>query len=293
MSRGPVLTRRRMLRVLAGGGVAVTAAGGAGAIQAQGLEVTRHTRSLPGLRSPLRVAFLTDLHYGLYVGGGQVRRWVDATLDARPDVILLGGDLLDLRVHATPQPLLRELARLSAPLGVYSVWGNHDYGSFGQYASRYYGPVRPDWPGRQAQVQRDLAAAGVTTLRNQGVPLRDDVHLGGVDDLWNGTPDVQAALAGAGQRATILLSHNPDVLAGLPVPAGLVLSGHTHGGQVRLPVVGALMVPSAFGQRYAMGWVQGAYATPAYVSRGLGTSGLPLRNLCPPEVAVLTLNPAD
>ncbi|WP_295818653.1 metallophosphoesterase [uncultured Deinococcus sp.] len=293
MSRGPVLTRRHVLRVLSGGGAALAVMGGAGAVQAQGLEITRHTRALPGLRSPLRVAFLTDLHYGLYVGAGQVRRWIDATHDTRPDVILLGGDLLDLRVQDTPSPLLRELARLGAPLGVYSVWGNHDYGSIGQYASRYYGPVRADWPARQAQVARDLQAVGVTVLRNRGVALRDDVHVGGVDDLWNGVPDVRAALAGAGERATILVSHNPDVLPALPVGAGLVLSGHTHGGQIRVPLLGAPMVPSAFGQRYAMGWVQGAHATPAYVSRGLGTSGVPLRNLCSPEVAVLTLHPRD
>ncbi|MDL2344246.1 metallophosphoesterase, partial [Deinococcus sp. MIMF12] len=101
-----------------------------------------------------------------------------------------------------------------------------------------------------------------------------------------------AALAGAGEgQASVLLSHNPDLLPDLPRRVGLVLSGHTHGGQIRLPVVGAPVVPSRYGQRYAMGWVQGAHGTPGYVSRGLGVSGVPLRNLCPPEVTLLSLRP--
>ena len=75
------------------------------------------------------------------------------------------------------------------------------------------------------------------------------------------------------------------------MPAGiqLVLCGHTHGGQVRLPLIGAPIVPSKYGQRYAMGWVEGAHATPAYVSRGLGVSGVPMRNLCQPEITLLDL----
>ncbi|THF86212.1 metallophosphoesterase [Deinococcus sp. KSM4-11] len=291
MERVQSLTRRRLLRALAGGGAALMATGGAGVAQAHTLEVTAHTRPLRGLRSALRVAFLSDLHYGLYVGGGQIRRWVDAALAARPDLILLGGDYIDQRLRTSPRPLIRELARLKAPLGVYGVWGNHDYGSFGKFASPYYGPAQADWAARRAQLAQDLGAEGITILRDQGVAVRSDLYIGGVDDLWNGTPDARTALAGAGHLATILLSHNPDVLPDLPVAAGLVLSGHTHGGQVRLPLIGAPVVPSAFGQRYAMGWVQGAHGTPAYVSRGLGTSGIPFRNLCPPELTVLTLTP--
>ncbi|PNY81944.1 metallophosphoesterase [Deinococcus koreensis] len=286
------LTRRRFLRALTGGGLTLAAAGGLGVAQAQTLGLTSHTRPLPGLRAPVRVAFLSDLHFGLYVGPGQVRRWVEATMSARPDLILLGGDQLDRRADQGAADLLSELARLRAPLGVYGVWGNHDYGSFGRYASVYYGAARDDWSPRRSALEEEFRRSGVPILRNQGVTLRDDLHLGGVDDLWNGTPDVHRALAGAGERATILVSHNPDVLPDLPRPAGLVLSGHTHGGQVRLPLLGAPVVPSRYGQRYAMGWVEGAHATPAYVSRGLGTSGIPLRNLCPPEIVLLTLHPA-
>ncbi|MBB5377380.1 hypothetical protein HNQ07_002872 [Deinococcus metalli] len=291
-ARGPSVTRRQLLRVAGGGAVALAATGAVGVAQAHTLDVTTHTRPLPGLRSTVRVAFLSDLHYGLYVGAGQLSGWVDAALDTRPDLVLLGGDLLDQHLGGSPQPLLTELARLRAPLGVYGVWGNHDYGSFGKYGSAYYGPVRADWARRRADLARGLRTAGTVILLNEGVAVRTDLYVGGVDDLWNGTPDVRAALRGAQGRATILLSHNPDVLADLPTAAGVVLSGHTHGGQVRLPLIGAPVVPSAFGQRYAMGWVEGAHGTPAYVSRGLGTSGIPFRNLCAPEVTVLTFTPS-
>ncbi|WP_370657292.1 hypothetical protein [Deinococcus sp. KNUC1210] len=97
------------------------------------------------------------------------------------------------------------------------------------------------------------------------------------------------------------MSHNPDYLMALPSTSqwrsdGLVVSGHTHGGQVRLPLVGALKVPSQYGQRFAQGWVQGDPADDrpgarGFVSRGLGVSGLPFRNLCPPEVVLLELEP--
>ena len=286
------VTRRLFLRTLAGGGAAALVAGGAGAAQAYRFGVTRHARTLPGLRAPLRAAFLTDLHYGLFIGAGSVAAWVDATNDLRPDLVLLGGDQLDARMDDLPGPLLRELGRLRAPLGVLGVWGNHDYGSFGRYGGRQYGAPRADWAAKRAELTAAFAGAGVTILRDEGRAVRDDLWVGGTDDLWFGKPDVTAALAGAQERATLLVTHNPDLLPDLPRPAGLVLCGHTHGGQVRLPLIGAPVVPSAFGQRYAMGWVQGQHATPAYVSRGLGLSGLPVRNLCEPEITLLQLSAA-
>ena len=284
--------RRRVLRGLLGGGAAVALLGGAGAAQAYRFGVTRHTRALSGLRAPLTVAFLTDLHSGPYIGLGSVRAWVGATLALRPDLILLGGDQFDRRSEAASGDLLAELARLRAPLGTWAVWGNHDYGHFGHEERRPRDPRRPDWTARREQLEAAFVAAGVPVLRNAGRAVRGDLWVSGVDDYWNGRPDAAAALAGAGTRATLLVSHNPDLLPELPPGVGLALSGHTHGGQVRLPLVGAPLVPSRYGQRYAMGWVTGAHGTPGYVSRGLGLSGLPLRNLCEPEIALLRLVPA-
>ena len=291
-SHHPDPQRRALLRRLAGGGLLTALLGGTAVAQGYRFGVTHERRALAGLTRPVRLALLTDLHYGLYIGAGSVRRWVDATLAERPDLILLGGDLLDRSAAALlpGDPLLSELGRLQAPLGVYAVWGNHDYGSFGHYGSRRRGPARTDWAAQRGRLTGWLAARGITLLLNEGRALRGDLWLGGVDDLWRGRPDPAAALRGAGERATVLLSHNPDLLLELgQVLPGLVLSGHTHGGQVRLPLLGALQVPAD--PRFTMGWVQGPGGTPAYVSRGLGMSGLPVRNLCEPEITLLTLLP--
>lgn len=281
--------RRALLRGLVGGGLLL--GGGAAVTQGYRFGVVPQSFALPGLTRPVRVALLTDLHYGLYIGAGSVREWVDATLAQRPDLILLGGDLLDTGDPAAQEPLLNELGRLRAPLGVYGVWGNHDYGSFGRYGSRRRGPGRDDWQQERTRLSAALGDQGVTMLRDEGRALRDDLWLGGVDDLWYGQPDPERALRGAGTRATLLLSHNPDLLLTMAARPGLVLSGHTHGGQVRLPLLGALTVPAD--PRFTMGWVQGPQGVSGYVSRGLGMSGVPLRNLCPPEITLLTLTPGS
>lgn len=306
-------TRRQFLTRALGAGVGAAAAlGGLGAAQAYGFGVTRQVAALPRLRTPLCAAFLTDLHSGPLMRPRHVRAWVEAANAARPDVVLLGGDYTDRSNREGLAALLAELARLRAPLGVYGVWGNHDYGAFwGRGQSRPGAPVHrpvdpaapdssvpdPAVPDHSVQARMQAAAAfaraGVVILRNGGRAVRDDLYVGGTDDVLWGTPDARAALAGAGTRATVLLSHNPDLLPELPQPAGLVLCGHTHGGQVRLPGLGALpgLVPSRYGARYDMGWKTGAFGTPAYVSRGLGVTGLPVRHLCPPELALLTLVP--
>ncbi len=283
-----LLTRRRFLRAALGLGAGGLVLGGAGVAQAYRFGVTRETLALPGLRAPLTVAFLTDLHYGPFIGAGSVRAWVQAANAARPDLILIGGDFMDYFDDGPPTALLDELAALSAPLGVYGVWGNHDYASFGQYATSH-GPARANWRARREEMRAAFAQAGVTVLRDENRAVRDDLHLIGTDDHWRGEPNLDAAMRGTGDRATLLLTHNPDFLDTIRRPVGLGLCGHTHGGQVRLPLIGALTVPA--NRKFTMGWVQSLNGTPGYVSRGLGVTGLPARNLCDPELLLLTLTP--
>lgn len=252
--------------------------------------VVRHPVEMPGLTQPLRVAQLTDLHYGLYIEAEQVRNWVDLTLAERPDLIVITGDFLDADVLGGAAPLLEELSRLDAPLGVYGVWGNHDYGSFGQYARRFHSPQRADWKDRREHFAQALAHSGVTILNNAGVQLRPDLYLAGVDDWMRGEPDLEAALAHRAGGATLLMSHNPDQLPLVPESVGLTLSGHTHGGQVRLPLIGAVTTASQYGQRFAQGWVRGPAR--GFVSRGLGMTAVPARLNCPAEIAVFDLLPA-
>lgn len=232
---------------------------------------------LEGLRSPLRVAWLCDLHFGPFMRAGSVTAWVDSTLALEPDLVLLGGDIVDHLVGPDLNPLTDQLSRLAAPFGVWGVWGNHDVWRLGDELDTF---------GAR------LASLGITILVNRGCLVRDDLYLAGVDDLKEGQPDIAAALTERPPNVgTLLLSHNPDILPRVPASVGLTLCGHTHGGQVRLPFIGPVATSSRYGRRFASGWVE----APArgYVSRGLGVTQLPIRLACPPELTVLTLMPAS
>ena len=246
-------------------------------------QVTEQSRAIRGLRDRVRVAFLTDLHMGPYLDGEDLRRWVNSANDLRPDLMILGGDLVDHRFRGDLGVLVRGLASLSAPLGVHAVLGNHDHGRF-----RSLGPLL-----------EALDSAGVSLLVNDSVQVRDDLVLSGIDDLRVGRPDVTAALGSAaglgakgrqGDPAMLFLSHNPDVIPELPRAPDLLLAGHTHGGQVRLPLIGAVVTSSRYGRRYLDGWVEAQM--PAFVSRGLGVTGVPFRYDCPAELAHIVLEPA-
>ena len=260
--------------------VAVTAAAGSAGAQVAGtyhFDVVHERAVLSGLRAPLRVALLTDLHHGQFVRTASVRAWVDAALAEAPDLVLLGGDLVDHSPGADPdEDLVAELARLRAPLGVLAVAGNHDHGR--------YGGIEP--------FAVPLRGVGIDVLVNHGVSVRDDLYVAGLDDLRNGRPDLGAALRDRrAASATVLVSHNPDVLPDVPNDIGLTLAGHTHGGQVVLPGAGALYTSSRYGDRFLAGWVEGPAR--GYVSRGLGVTSIPVRINCPAELTILDLVPAS
>lgn len=253
--------------------MAATVLGG-GAVWADSYRftVSRHSRVVPGLRQPLRVAQLSDLHYGKFIGENTLAKWLDRVLDERLDLILITGDFFDGTANDIA-PLVEQLARLDASLGVYGVWGNHDY-DHGQ--------------AFQARFEQGLSAAGIRILTNEGVDLRDDIYLAGLDDMWNGKPDLEKTLAArSAARACILMTHIPDMLPRIPAEVDQVFSGHTHGGQIKLPFVGAVTTASAYGRRYTEGWVEER----AFVSRGLGMVMLPLRFMSRAEIAVHTLLP--
>lgn len=254
-----------------------TAAAGYGLFESGWVQVTRPTLPVPNLPAAFdgtTVAFLTDLHHGPFTSLDYVHAVVRTTLALRPDLILLGGDYC-LKEGKYIAPCFRSLAGLRAPLGVYGVMGNHDY-----------------WHG-ETETRAGFAYSGVRELTNRGVWLERGNHrvrLAGVDDLWMGKVDVGAALGGATERdACLLLSHNPDVAEKMRDPrVGLMLSGHTHGGQVVFPSGGAPFVPSHYGQKYLKGLVQAPH-TRVYVSRGLGTTSAPFRVGSRPELTLITL----
>ena len=266
------MTRRRFLT----GAVtlAVGLVAGRAVADTYTFETLRTTRRLPRLRTPLRVAFLADLHHGIYIRSDSVARWVDAANADAPDLILLGGDLVDRTPGGHIDDLMRELARLRAPLGVYATWGNHDHARFS--GTRGF--------------EETLRSAGVDMLRNRGLSVRDDLFVAGLDDYRTGRPDIPAALRERpADRACLLVSHNPDALPHVPVDVDLTLCGHTHGGQIRIPGIGAIVTSSRYGRRFVEGWVDGPAL--GYVSRGLGFSLIPLRVDCPAELTILDVTP--
>ena len=168
------------------------------------------------------------------------------------------------------------LTDLKTPMGRFAVLGNHDN--------------RVDPCGTRAV----LAEHGIRDLSNKGLWLERGgarLWLCGVEDHTTSREDYAAALGNIRTSdACIMLSHNPDSVEDIRDPrVGLVLSGHTHGGQVVLPFVGAPVVPSSYGQKYLSGFVQGP-VTRVYISRGVGTIAPPVRFRCPPEVTLITLS---
>ena len=235
--------------------------------------VSCHELKVRGLKSPLTLVQLSDLHLSPLLKPESVAAWVDASNAQAPDLILISGDILDYRARGLEDASLAELGRLSAPLGVWASWGNQDY-------------LRSE--AERRALHDKLTDLGVRVLVNEAVPLRDDLTLAGLDDLLQGDPEL-SFLKEPRDSATLLLGHSPDVLPLLPETLDLALFGHTHGGQIRLPLVGALKTSSKYGQRYLEGWQDGPPR--AYVSRGLGTTGLPLRIGSGAELVVMRLIP--
>ncbi len=222
----------------------------------------------------LRVVHLTDIHHSLWTSLRVVQRAVHLANALRPDVIALTGDYVTFS-PACVWPVARALGRLRARLGVFAVLGNHDFRV------------------GAAEMASALRAQGIRVLRNSHFALRaggGTLWLVGVDDLWWGADDLEQALERVpAHDCKLLLCHNPlGIHRAVRYGVDLVLSGHTHGGQIRLPVVGSVYGRSKLGKRFVDGWNR-LDGTQIYVSRGIGVSIVPLRVGCPPEISSLRL----
>jgi predicted MPP superfamily phosphohydrolase len=264
-------------------------------LEPSSLTVRRVSLAVPGWRAEhrgLKVALLTDLHVGApHMSLARLRRVVERVNAEAPDVVLITGDFViggpkdrggerggvAGGTFVEPEPIADELRALRAPHGVYAVLGNHDWWFDGE------------------RVGRALEAAGVRVLENQAARVERGGRafwLVGVADLWTRRPDVHGALREvAADDAVILFTHNPDIFTGVPARVSLTVAGHTHGGQVNLPLFGRPVVPSRFGQRFAYGHVVEG-GRHLYVGGGVGTSIIPVRFRVPPEIVVLSLEPA-
>lgn len=227
----------------------------------------------------LKVAILTDLHIGSpHTGIEKLNQVVNRTNNEHPDLVVILGDLVIQEVvgghFIEPEPIAEVLKHLKAPLGVIAVLGNHDW--------LYDGP----------RIKRALRGAGIAVLENNAHLVQykgKSFWVVGIADLWTRKPDIEGGLHQVENNDPVLLiTHNPDIFPDVPQRVSLTLAGHTHGGQVNLPLAGRLVVPSKYGQRYAMGHIveDGRHL---FVGGGVGTSILPVRFRVPPEVVILTL----
>ena len=241
------------------------------------IEVTEHRITLHGLPESFRgfrVVQLSDIHHGLYLPLQALIDAVEMTNRLKPDLIALTGDFVTYS-RAYIEPAAAILGLLRARFGAFAVLGNHDF------------RVGAD------EITRALRRERIQMLRNRHVTLRLDghvLHVAGVDDLGYGA-DLHRAVHRIPQGApTILLAHNPAIIRHAARHGiSLVLSGHTHGGQVNLPVVGSIF-GRAEEMRFKSGWDR-LGPTQIYVSRGIGTVVLPLRVRCPAEIPHLELQP--
>jgi uncharacterized protein len=246
------------------------------------LDVTHRRVKLAGLasRQPVRILHLSDLHASIFVPLSMIHHAITAGLAQKPDLICVTGDFITNRHDFDAQGYTQALRRLSDAAPTFAVLGNHDGGS---WTWRHFG-----YPDHRV-VERILENAGVELLHNRSreVTVRDSaMNLVGVGDLWSNEIEPRRAFAGVqGQNPTVLLAHNPDSKDALRYRAwDLMLSGHTHGGQVIIPFEGVRYAPVK-DKRYVAG-LKAWGARQIHVTRGVGNLG-GVRFRCRPEASLL------
>ncbi|MCM3568729.1 metallophosphoesterase [Neobacillus mesonae] len=246
-----------------------------------GIEQIKIEHSLiPKSFDGIKMIQFSDTHIGFQYTLSQFKKLANRINQIKPDIILFTGDLMDEpNKFKEINQLLPILENLHAPLGKFCIFGNHDHGGYG---SDLYRNI--------------MEEAKFEVLLNQSSPIRlmdgSRIYLLGIDDAMLGQPDLLAALQNVpNHHFTILLSHAPDLADNaLEYPIDWQLSGHSHGGQVKLPFIGALIKPP-FAQKYPEGlYTLGTeQKLTLYVNRGIGTTRLPFRFLSKPELTIFTL----
>jgi len=264
------------------GGLAI--GGSAGYISSRRLEVVRQDVPVVGLpkgMDGLKIAVMSDFHAGAFVWKEDILKAVRTVNHERPDMVALLGDYVDGAYSHRAENVEKgvyifdALKRLRAPLGVYAVLGNHDH-----------------WTNSD-QVRMALSRVPVMILDDQSLPLDTGLAVAGVDDFWEGPArPFKAIEALSPESVVILLSHNPDVNIQIRGEKSirLVISGHTHGGQIRIPYINrAPWVPCSRKYRGASGLIREAEHRWTFITKGVGTFFLPIRLACPPDIGILRL----
>ena len=278
------ISRRGLLKAsarLLAGGVTGSALGWfySTVVEPEWLQVEQIRLPLTKLHPDLNgftIAHFSDIHFGPYMRGPDAQQIVDQVNRLRPDLIVFTGDFVTELAHGEAELITDMFRRLKAAQGVYAILGNHDH-----------------WTEAEV-VDQAVRAAGVTLLRNENRLIEfggTGFWLAGVDDVWEEKHDLGAALLGVGDDLpVILLAHEPDYADEVERTGrvDLQLSGHSHGGQVRLPYYGALALPY-LAHKYPIGLYQ-LGSTTLYTNRGVGLLAPPVRFNCRPEITLFELS---
>lgn len=284
MQSPPPISRRSFLKkgsVLAGSFIASGGLLGSYAsfLEPKWVEITRITlpfERLPNAFHGIKLLHFSDIHIGHHFDLQDLERVVKLIQKEKADILSFTGDLFDAKITEDPDLTSQLLDSLEAPLGKWAVLGNHDK----WIGHNYTLPILHNG-GFQSLVN----AFQTITYKGQ------NIQIAGVEDMLTGKPDITKTLRGANaQIFTLLLSHCPDFADKVTEHAvDLQLSGHTHGGQIRLPGVGAVVTPPR-GRNYVMGLSEVPNSKMlVYTNRGIGTTTLPFRLMCRPEITVITL----
>jgi predicted MPP superfamily phosphohydrolase len=278
------VNRRKFLKLTAIGGV--SALGVNSVLLEPNLPVVFHQeiklRRWPSRLNGFTIALLSDFHYDPFFSVHPIKHSVDLVNNLRPDLVVLTGDFVTVPVSGDPvqaaaaaEPCAELLGQLRAPFGLWAVLGNHDI---------YSDPRR---------IVNALGAKGIQLLSNRAVAIEKNnsrFWLCGVDDVMGGFPDLVATLQNvpAGE-ASVLLAHEPDYADYVArYPVDLQLSGHSHGGQVRLPLVTPLFLPE-LAKKYVWGLFKVGGLT-LYTTAGIGTVRVPVRFNCPAEITLIRIS---
>lgn len=236
---------------------------------------------IPDTFENIKVLFFSDVHYNKFMDRERFNEIVTRINQLDPDIVLFGGDLFDHPSVEYPSTdiqneLISLLSSIQAPLGKYAVFGNHDLES----------------PRTQQMTANVLNASGFELLVNQNIPIynksEEYIRMIGLDSQLLGNPDVELAYQGTSENEFIItLSHTPDIIDNLPVTTDWVLAGHSHGGQIRLPIFNELYtVP------YARKYVSGSHEVNGIrldISNGVGTTRWDVRLFADPQIHLYTL----
>ncbi|WP_279401936.1 metallophosphoesterase [Piscibacillus salipiscarius] len=238
------------------------------------------SKRIPKSFNDFKIVQITDTHIGFQYKVKELRKLINTVNNQNPDLVVFTGDLTDnpsKMEEFTYQEIISVMSKIKAPYGKYWIYGNHDHGGYGTDHIR--------------EVMKD---SGFKLLQNETTKIsinQDYINLSGLDDILLGKPEPSTLIPNAEkEQFNVLLCHEPDFAKTMTnYPFDLQLSGHSHGGQIQLPFIGYIVTPH-LGTEYVEGSFElGERPLKLYVSRGLGTTRLPFRFLCRPEINVYTL----